>query len=179
MVTLVTFWRISFEYPSCPILRIWHTRTFLSYAWPPPNPLLTQFRKLQPSPLEVRDHLILAEFFWLHLKRVWSVWKVLRVWRVMDPYPISYILVICSLCFWLYLERVWRDWSVWRAWSVSEYFPITYNLQICLKCRHSKEPPKPYNLIRWIQKKVLYNFECCCGDCFKHLEASKKTLKPL
>ena len=24
----------------------------------PPNPLLTQFRKLQPSPLEVGDHLI-------------------------------------------------------------------------------------------------------------------------
>ena len=28
----------------------------------PPNPLLTQFRKLQPSPLEVRDHLIF--FLW-------------------------------------------------------------------------------------------------------------------
>ena len=52
----------SLQFPSnilhCPILLIWHTRTFLSYAWPPPNPLLTQFRKLQPSPLEVGDHLI-------------------------------------------------------------------------------------------------------------------------
>ena len=50
------------DFPSnilhCPILTIWCIRTFLSYAWPPPNPLLTQFRKLQPSPLEVGDHLI-------------------------------------------------------------------------------------------------------------------------
>ena len=47
----------SLQFPSnilhCPILTIWYDTHFSRMRGLPPNPLLTQFRKLQPSPLEV------------------------------------------------------------------------------------------------------------------------------
>ena len=51
------------DFPSntlhCPIFKQSGTHAHFSrMRGLPPNPLLTQFRKLQPSPLEVGDHLI-------------------------------------------------------------------------------------------------------------------------
>ena len=46
----------------------------------PPNPLLTQFRKLQPSPLEIGDHLI-SDFFadiLTFFHDGWENWKITR-----------------------------------------------------------------------------------------------------
>ena len=46
----------------------------------PPNPLLTQFRKLQPSPLEVGDHLIYLERFW-HFQNIPLGAAFLKLWK--------------------------------------------------------------------------------------------------
>ena len=40
---------------------IWFTKILLVTVAPPLKTLLTQFRKLQPSPLEVGDHLIFCD----------------------------------------------------------------------------------------------------------------------
>ena len=59
MIMLVTFCRFSFEYPSmADLLHLVDGRFSRNCAPPPLETLLTQFRKLQPSPLEVGDHLI-------------------------------------------------------------------------------------------------------------------------
>ena len=59
MVMLVTFCRFSFEYPSLPNFNnLAHEHNSFVCVASPPNPLLTQFRKLQPSPLKVGDHFI-------------------------------------------------------------------------------------------------------------------------
>ena len=54
--------RIIGDFPSntvqCQILLIWFTEILLVTVAPPLETLLTRFRKLQPSPLEVGDHLI-------------------------------------------------------------------------------------------------------------------------
>ena len=60
MVMLVTFCSFSFGYPSMAILvSKLATEILLVTVAPPLETLLTQFRKLQPSPLEVGDHFIL------------------------------------------------------------------------------------------------------------------------
>ena len=48
----------------------WFTDVFLVIAVPPLETLLTQFRKLQPSPLEVGDHLIIGMDVFFHKKEV-------------------------------------------------------------------------------------------------------------
>ena len=51
----------------------------------PPNPLLTQFRKLQPSPLEVGDHLIfvLVDVYWV--STIHRVYQFFVLENVLSP----------------------------------------------------------------------------------------------
>ena len=55
---LVTFCRFSFVYPSMTGFSNLVYGRFSRNRGPPLETLLTRFRKLQPSPLEVGDHLI-------------------------------------------------------------------------------------------------------------------------
>ena len=61
--TNFVYFRIIGDFPSntvqCQILLIWFTEILLVTVAPPLETLLTRFRKLQPSPLEVGDHLII------------------------------------------------------------------------------------------------------------------------
>ena len=52
-------WRFPWDMLPCQICIIWFTHVFPVTVAPPLETLLTRFRKLQPSPLEVGDHLIL------------------------------------------------------------------------------------------------------------------------
>ena len=58
MVMLVHFVHFPSNTLQCQIYFIWFTHVLPVTVAPPLETLLTQFRKLQPSPLEVGDHLI-------------------------------------------------------------------------------------------------------------------------
>ena len=94
---------------------------------------LRSFKGFEP-PSNYQSQSILSKCFWLYLMRVWSVWKVLRVWSVRYILcSITYLTVIYANCFHYYNEREFghfgvfeEGWQFWRVWKVSNPYLSSY-----------------------------------------------------